>query len=42
VKFPVGTIERKRIENRYACEQSGRSIDADTTNEQNPIGKPCN
>lgn len=41
-KFPVGTTERLRIDNRYTSEQTGNTIGAGTAQQQTPIGKPCN
>jgi len=41
-KFPEGTAERLRIENRLASEQTGYTIGAGTPQQQTPIGKPCN
>lgn len=42
VNYPVGNPNRQRILNRYTCEQNGTPIAAGTSNEQRPIGKPCN
>lgn len=39
--FPVGSAERQRIENRYACEQVGHPVGYGTSQQQNTIGKPC-
>ena len=41
-KFPVGTAERLRIDNRLASEQTGNTIGAGTPQQQTTIGKPCN
>uniref|UniRef100_UPI00374D9CD5 hypothetical protein n=1 Tax=Flavobacterium sp. TaxID=239 RepID=UPI00374D9CD5 len=41
-KFPSGSLERLRIENRYACEQSGNAVGYSTGELQNTVGKPCN
>lgn len=41
-KFKVGTSERLRVENRYACEQSGHPVGYNTPQLQNTVGKPCN
>jgi hypothetical protein len=41
-KFPSGTPERLRIDNRLACEQSGSPVGYGTPQQQNTIGKPCN
>ena len=41
-KFPVGTAERLRIDNRLASEQTGNTIGAGTPQQQATIGKPCN
>lgn len=41
-KFKVGTQERLRIENRYACEQSGNAVGYSIGQLQNTVGKPCN
>jgi hypothetical protein len=39
--FLVGSSERQRIENRYACEQIGHTVGYGTPQQQNTIGKPC-
>lgn len=39
--FPAGSDARKRVENRFYCEQLGREKGAGTPNAQTPIGKPC-
>lgn len=39
--YPPGTIENKRILNRYGAESSGHAIDQGTPNQQTPVGKPC-
>ncbi|TDW46619.1 hypothetical protein EV144_106293 [Flavobacterium sp. 270] len=41
-EFPQGTNERLRIENRLASEQTGNIIGAGTSQQQIPLGKPCN
>lgn len=41
-KFPTGTPERLRIDNRLACEQSGSPVGYGTLQQQSTIGKPCN
>ncbi|SNR23743.1 hypothetical protein [Flavobacterium sp. ov086] len=41
-KFPQGTAERLRIDNRLASEQTSHTVGAGTPQEQTPIGKPCN
>jgi hypothetical protein len=40
-KFPVGSAERLRIDNRYSCESNGGSVGSGTINQQTAIGKPC-
>lgn len=40
--FPLGSTERTRIENRYACESNGVTAGSGTVNAQTAIGKPCN
>ncbi|RTZ08146.1 hypothetical protein EKL98_02175 [Flavobacterium bomense] len=40
--LPVGNPNRERIINRYACEQTGNPQGLGTTNQQNPMGQPCN
>lgn len=40
-KFPLGSPERKRIENRYSCESNGSTVEAGTPNQQIAIGKQC-
>ncbi|WP_166920970.1 hypothetical protein [Flavobacterium poyangense] len=40
-KFPKGTTERLRIENRLASEQTGNPVGSGTPLEQKPVGKPC-
>jgi hypothetical protein len=40
--FPIGSLDRIRISNRYDCEGAGHSIGQGTPNEQTPVGQPCN
>ena len=40
-KFPAGSVERIRIDNRYACESNGVSAGGDTISPQTAVGKPC-
>ena len=40
--YPVGSVERQRIINRYSSEQTGHPIGQGTPNEQFPSGQPCN
>ncbi|MCC9073025.1 hypothetical protein LNQ49_15705 [Flavobacterium sp. F-65] len=40
-KFPKGSAERLRIENRLASEQTGNTVGTGTPQQQNTIGKPC-
>lgn len=40
--FPEGSTDRIRMQNRYGCEQGGRTWGAGTPNEQSPVGKNCN
>ena len=40
--FKEGTLERLRVENRYACEQTGHTVGYSAGQAQNPVGKPCN
>ena len=40
--FPLGSTDRIRILDRLACESSGRAVSEGTSNQQNPVGKPCN
>lgn len=39
--YPPGSVENKRILNRYGAESSGNAIDQGTPNQQTPVGKPC-
>ncbi|HEY1195916.1 MAG TPA: hypothetical protein VGE71_17255 [Flavobacterium sp.] len=41
-KFPPGSPERLRIENRYSAEQSGNAVGYSSGQLQEVIGKPCN
>lgn len=41
-KYKDGDPVKARILNRYRTESSGRSVEVNTTLQQNPIGKPCN
>lgn len=41
-KFPLGTPERLRIDNRYATEQSGNPVGYSSGQLQSAVGKPCN
>ena len=41
-KFPAGSAERLRIENRYSCESNGGTAGSGTSAQQTAIGKPCN
>jgi hypothetical protein len=39
--IPIGSAERRRIENRYQAESTNRPVGQGTPSVQNPIGKPC-
>jgi len=40
-KFPINSLERKRIEDRYRIESNGSIADEGTVTEQKPAGEPC-
>lgn len=41
-QFPAGTVERERIDNRLAAEQTGHAVGGSSAQAQTPIGQPCN
>lgn len=40
--YPLGSAENTRILNRYRAESSGHAVEQGTSNQQTPVGKPCN
>ena len=40
--YPEGNPNRQRILNRYQAEQQGSPAGQGTSQEQTPLGKPCN